>query len=506
MEPGSAQEAKISVLRAESEDHGTQWKRGVQLPTSDPNSEDNLRVQRNLAYNLFIPDLEGIGPSPILPCSTQKSKASKAEGETRTREAPAEGPVPVLSPALPASSTCRSITLDLRTANEKVVPEHDIRQDKAADPVVVLAAKQIESKESIVWHSLKSKPESPSPTTSPGTIFGNMFREAAKKLAPLKSVPNLTKPDLSWVPETPVSFTSFSCTSSKGDLTPPRSAGLPESKPNQASNTNKVAQPALKFGDSTFNQDFNPASTGLNNLQSFSSSSSPGNLILRPSADSREDSPKKAGAVNVYPKNLPEPEIPLQSQDGEQPGDRACCQPAGSRDEKNTAQAQQLRRKVEAAILKEQIKRAFEAENAKDIQETTVPKASKEKKTVHEAVAASKTSISKTEPQAAKAQRESKMAPSAAVGNQARQMGHPIDDEFTVQTGPTKREKRTQAFRQSRAKKLEEQAAVKERTKIEEERRLAEKAAAPVLSAAAKRRSRAKRNAEGKSWADVARK
>lgn len=98
--------------------------------------------------------------------------------------------------------------------------------------------------------------------------------------------------------------------------------------------------------------------------------------------------------------------------------------------------------------------------------------------------------------------------PSPLVFNnehQTRQMENLADDEFTVQTGPTNRRKRAQAFKQSQVKKMEEQAATKELAKMEEERRLAEKAAAPVLSVGAKRRSRAKRNAEGQSWADLAR-
>ena len=515
VEPVASKKSESCVPRIEHDHNVIQWKEGVQLPTSDPNSEDNVRVQKSLAYNLFIPHLEGNEPNqPFLPLSQQVEILKRGQ-ETKGKD-PAEGIITESSPTQTASSAARSVFQQSSTAEKEIGQQDAKRQDQAVDVVGNPTENRTTSK-----GLEESKPGSSSRTTSGCTTFEGISREAAKKLAPLRSVPNLTKPDFSWIAKTPVTFKSSSATSFKGNGTLPGSIKIPRDNSEEASETTKATEHA--FG--CMKLDFNQATKGATQLISSSSSSSSESPRQTPSATSREDSPMEAKIFAKYPKNLPEPEMPLQGHYRAQPTTRAWNRGENSSDEDEHAKVQQLRARAEAAILKRQIEQAFWVHRSRKIQEKSAPKAEKEPEDVRKEASALKTSGRKTQRQAARAQRGTMMASSATTTEKARnaskadvpspmvlniehqthQMENLADDEFTVQTGPTNRQKRAQAFKQSQVKKMEEQAATEELTKIEEERRLAEKAAAPVLSVAAKRRSRAKRNAEGKSWADVAR-
>ena len=501
VEPVAAPESTPSVSRAEPGRIATQWKKGIKLPTSDPNSDDNVRVRRNLAYNIFIPHVEGNKSSLPSPTSTDEVKNSERRENTKIEEAHAGGSISLFSPTKVSSSEAQSISLQLGTADDEMMPRDDKGPDQATNAVCVPQGSNIVSNESDDGQKLKEfKPSSFSPTRPAGTTFANVFRGEAKEFAPLDTIPNLTKPDLDWAPKAPITFASSASTSLKNKVTPPRSARLLMGVPEMTSNITQTAEPASIIGQ----LDFNWASEGGTGFTSSRSSSSSEHSVQTPSTKSNADSFEEAVVDTKYPQGFSEPEMRLQTHDQGQPTTRAWSRLLSSSEEMRTAEAQQLRRRVEAAILKEQIKRAFEAKRAREIQEATAPKAGKEEKGVHKGVAASQTSDRKTGHQAAKAQRESTTASLAAIKHQARQMGNPADDEFSFQIGPTNREKRAQAFKQSQTRKMEAEAAAKERMKIEEERRLAETAAAPILSTAAKRRSRARRNAGGKSWADEA--
>ncbi|MDI1491582.1 MAG: hypothetical protein OHK93_002791 [Ramalina farinacea] len=504
VEPETTQKTRVAVLHAEPEGDGMQWKKGVQLPTKAPDSDDKLRVRMNLAYNLFIPDLEGNEPSQILPSWTPEVMVSKGEREAGTNEAPVEGPIAVLPPISMSSSAAQSTSQPSCTADLAKFSQDDKPQKPAVDAGGIPAGGKIAPHEIEDWHTSEySKPGLCPRTRSSAPTIRTIAKGPSSKHPPLEPVPNLTTPDLSWMTGTPVSFTSYSGTRSNGNTTPSRSAWPWENILKQASQTIEVAEPTFNFGKPGLKHEFSLASMGQLESQSFNSSSSSENSIQTPSVDSCEEAPGGSRIANQYPKNLPEPEVLFQNHFQQQHPNHTRSRAVSSSEEDKVAEVQELRRRAEAALLKEQIMRGFWDKRGREIKEKSAPKAETKEQGEHQEVAASKTSDGKTERQAAKAQRESTMASLAAAKHQACQTGNPADDPFSFQTGPTNREKRAQAFKQSQARKMEAEAAAKERIKIEEERRLAEKAAAPMLSTAAKRRSRARRNAGGKSWADV---
>ena len=518
--PTTAQKSESCDHQSEHNQHVTQWKEGVQLPTSDPNSEDNVRVRKALAYNLFIPHLEGNEPSHLSHRSTQEVRSSTSGEENEVGDAPPDGPIIEMSQALRSSSAIQSTFQELVNADHEKMPQDDERQGNAGNAVDGPAGNNEASNESGSSPGVEKVP----PTLlwramSPGTTFENIPGKAAKDFGPLRSITYLTEPDFSWASDTPVAFTSSACTSSAGSVTPPGSAELPSGETEEPSKSIKHTESALDLR----NLDLNLASKGPTNVPSSNSSSYSGNLGQKPSTESHQDSPMEAKMFAKYPQSLAKPEMPLQSHNQEQPNTRASSRPVSSSDEHRHGKVHQLRARAEAAILKKQIEQAYWAKRARDLQEKTEVKAEKERADVHKMVNALKESGRKPLRQAARTQRGTLMASSAAPTEQIlntpkAEVASPLvlnvetcrtqilaDDEFTVKTGPTKRGKRAQAFRQSQAKKIEEQAAAKERMDVGEERRLAAEAAAPALSTAAKRRSRARRNAGGKSWADVAR-
>lgn len=394
VEPLACQKSESCVHRTEHDHNIIQWKEGVQLPTSDPNSEDNVRVRKSLAYNLFIPHLEGNEPShPFLPLS-QQVEASKRGQETKGED-PAEGNITESSPTPIASHAVRSISQQSSTAGKEISQQDEKRQDQAADVVGVPTKGRIASN-----GSEKSKPGSSSRTTSGCTTFGGISREAAKKFAPLRSVPNLTKPDFSWMAKTPVTFKYSSATSFKGNGTLPGSVKLPRDNSEEASETTKATEPAFDC----INLDFDQASKGATELISSSSSSSSWNPCQTPSTTSHEDSPMEARIIANYPKNLPELEMPLQSHNREQPTTRAWNRGADSSDEDENAKVQQLRARAEVAMLKRQIEQAYWVNQSRQIQEKTAPKAEKEAEDVRKVASALKTPGRKTQRQAARAQ------------------------------------------------------------------------------------------------------
>lgn len=191
----------------------------------------------------------------------------------------------------------------------------------------------------------------------------------------------------------------------------------------------------------------------------------------------------------------------------------------------------ELRARAEAAFLRRQILRRHVAQREQQVQREAAkspaapPAPPRQEKENMEVVKKSgKISNRKKQRQAAKAKREASLessvtavvtpnppGPSSAiVTTQPIESKHTdeenhnsMDDEFKVETRPSKRAQRAKAFAESQEKKARELKASQELKKLQEEEAAAERATAPVLTAAAKRRNRQKRNNAGKSYADA---
>ena len=185
----------------------------------------------------------------------------------------------------------------------------------------------------------------------------------------------------------------------------------------------------------------------------------------------------------------------------------------------------ELRARAEAALLRRHILRQHTAQRKSHFEKEVAAPApagpAQENEDTQGVPKSGKMSNRKKQRQAEKAKRQALLESSAATRNPPASssavvatapMGpqhtvetnhNSMNDEFKVETRPSKRSQRARAYAESKQKKAQELKAAQELKKLQEKEAAAQLAAAPVLAAAAKRRNRQKRNQGGKSYADA---